>query len=203
LPSEVIWNDIGLDEWGGKSFQVYWVKFEGIDQRRFRNRKYVPIEGTEIRFNALKMSAKAQSRRGPTGADLPDDFVLSDRYFVHTWRNFTSLGNMPSLHSGAKRTHLSVFMNEYQDLQEADAVQLMEGPASETPVTNRPAVRPKWDERSPLQTMLIGSFASVYDRKSQMLKSEFLNYSSRESMKVQPMSATPKSGGCGCSRKAG
>ena len=203
VPSEVIWKDCNISSPGKQDLRVYWVKFEGIDQFRFRNRKYIPIEGSSIRFKSRTMMPKPQNRLGPTGEPLPDDFVLSDRYYVPTWKYFTSLGQLPEVHPQSRQVHFSVFLHEYQSVQtqpaKVEAMSEIGAMSAERANQALPRIR---EGDQPLQTMLIGAFAAVYDKKSQLLPVSNIVQNTQRDFKVQTMSAQEKPGGCGCSRKS-
>lgn len=198
LPSEVIWNDCELRSPGGVDFQVYWVKFEGIDQNRMRNRKYVPLANTQLSFTTRRMMPKPQQRLGPTGQALSEDFVLSDKYFVHTWRHFSSLGNLPMYHSNARQTHMTVLMHEYQSLEPSQYVSVQSTEKQDQPAPKQ-TIQEMVIERAAdnvLQTMLIGAFADIYDKKARVAQ----NSEYHKAYKQTKSNASASGGGCGCSR---
>ncbi len=62
------------------------------------------------------MHPKPQTRNGPTGKPLSLDFVLSDRYFVHTWKDYSAFGN--TLNYSKQRLSIATrFLHEGQDMK--------------------------------------------------------------------------------------
>jgi hypothetical protein len=199
LPSEVIWNDCGIGQYTISGLQLYWVKFEGIDHQRFRNRKYVPIDGTRLTFNTRDMQPKPQTRLGPTNAPLSKDFVVSDRYFVHTWKHFSSLGGLPEAFDLKRQHYLSRFLHEYQRLQQVDEnIKLFEASEQKTGGKTKPLpmIAP---ERTPLNTLIMAAFSGVYNDKTSVMSVSGPFRPQPKKAKTAPR-RRPQ-GGCGCSRK--
>ena len=204
LPSEIAWHDLQISKYYMKKFQFYWVKFEGVNHMKFMNRKYVPIPGSTISFNSTAMHPKPQTRLGPTGAELPKDFVLSHRYFVHTWKQYTSLGDIAEAAQIYSEPNVNKirFIHEVQHLEQkkklsmfaASQHQEVAKSISNVPATIYPDAR---------QRMLLNSYTAAYTKKTPVPRTDrnYVKHVPQES-RVQTASAShKKKGGCGCSRK--
>jgi hypothetical protein len=93
LPSEIIFSDLGVSSLAKPrtTFDLFWTKFEGVDYSKFANRKRIRIPDCRITIIGTSMMPRPQQRMGPI-EELPSNFVLSDRYFVHTYRDFSGFG---------------------------------------------------------------------------------------------------------------
>lgn len=108
IPSEVIGHHLRETD----EVKVLYVKFEGVNYSKQMVRKYIDIPKATFAIKGVK-TLRSQDRTGPDGKDLPDNFVLSDRYFVHTWNKFSSFGKSYDL---AKNIIRSRFFHEIRDL---------------------------------------------------------------------------------------
>lgn len=121
IPAEIIYADLELENEINrrKRYRLYYVKREGVTFARLMNKKYVPIADTQITFRLPeKIMPQAQSRLSPTGTELSKDFVLSDRYLVHTHKDFSSFGKKTDFHP-RRLDHLTRFLHEAQHMTES------------------------------------------------------------------------------------
>jgi len=199
LPSEIIWSDLRLSQNYDKIFRLYWVKFEGKDHMNFVNRTYVPIDNGRITFNDNKIMPQSQRRLSPTMSDLPRDFILSHRYFVPTWKDFSGF-NMDNLNYNAMSYQIR-FLNEIQDKEQ----QVQSFGANEGEIETQRAIF-NYDNiipTSPTQQLVRKAFAASYtnvlfpnetDRK-------YVTTFSHKDNPQPTVTAQKRAGGCGCSRK--
>ena len=205
LPSEVIFSDTNFYLNWHKKFRIYWVKFEGIDYLKFMNRKYIRLPESQITLNSKEIMPLPQERQGPLGV-LSEDFVLSHRYFVHTWKDFSEFGDVPQM------TQLDIqkrrrFVHEIQDLP-------VPGLGSTQPVKSNIAAgkeilqteklrKPEYDPR---QRVLLNAYRNAFDKNRAATKSDERYTQTTLQTKqtkpvVAPMGNQPRKGGCGCARK--
>lgn len=118
IPCPVMFNDLSLS-FNKYKFDVYWTKFEGVNYSRFMNRKFIKIPNTTITFKGDQLRIGPQNRNTPFGV-FSDNFVLSDRYFVHTHKNFSGLSQTIN-NSRLKR--LSFLFEESQLMQNLNKMQ--------------------------------------------------------------------------------
>lgn len=114
IPAAVLYSDLNLKKNSNLSFKMYYVKQEGMTYSRFMNRKFIPIMNTELLFLADNFSPQATTNNGPLGP-LSSDFILSDRYFVHTLRDFSSFKTKDE-YPYHKLFHITAFFYESQDM---------------------------------------------------------------------------------------
>ena len=190
LPSEIIWHDLQIIHNYNKKFQIYWAKFEGVNHMRFMNRKYIPIENTNITFNARTMKPKPQTRLGPTGIDLPQDFILSHRYFVHTWKDYSAFGEQKIAKDIRTERAKLIYSVETMDISKK----------KDTGEVNTLSVPPVQELADPRQRLVLNAYRQVYNQKKVITRSDqsFYKSSVTSAAKTQP---SEKKKGCGCSRK--
>ena len=188
LPSEIIWHDLQIVHNRHKKFQVYWVKFEGVTYMRFMNRKYIPIENTDITFNTSVMKPKSQTRSGPTGVDLSQDFVISHRYFVHTWKDYSAFGEQKVADPRTERAKL-MYAVETMDISTKNTTQEVR--------ETLPVVQESVDPR---QRLVLNAYRKAYSQKKVIPRTDQSFYKSSVLSTAKPVDNKKK--GCGgCARK--
>lgn len=200
LPIELLYSDLELEKNHSKSFDVYWTKFEGITHTKYMNRKYVKIDGSELHSNSDKLIAKKQNRNGPIGR-LPNSFILSDRYLVHTWQNFSGFHGQAN-HKTKRLDYLTRFMFESQSMGNPDLekVELFSSNKDVNISESQKATRKHslykkmiGSKSQARQNMFVETFSQLYEPKDSDQKSTHIPSTvKQESSKKQ---------GCGCSRK--
>ena len=115
IPSEIIYSDLNMSSNKTRTFGLYYIKPEGITYSRFMNRKFVKI--LDITFTFDSFTLLPVSRFGPVG-ELDSNFILSDRYFVHTFKDFTSL-KVKNDYPTYKIANITWFFHESQDMNNA------------------------------------------------------------------------------------
>ncbi len=118
VPAELIYSDLELedDKNRQKRYQMYYVKREGVTFARLMNKKHIPIANTDLTFRLPKtLMPQAQLRKTPIGTELSEDFVLSDRYLVHTHKDFSSFGKKSDFHP-KRLSYLTRFFHEAQSM---------------------------------------------------------------------------------------
>ncbi len=209
IPSEILWSDLELKKSSRKKFSIYWVKFEGIDYSKFMNRRYIPIDGTTLSFNSKEMKPLPQSRNGPTGKNLTSDFVLSDRYFVHTYKTFSGFGDYSESFGKKKLDYLTRFMHEAQSMHKvSESVKTMQLEQHDMSVEVERALqeqsmadkihRHKQIKAFPVQKQkeFFKQFQYAYTKKHVQGQPQ----RNLQSVSERPV-ATQNKKGCGCARK--
>lgn len=202
LPAEVIFSDLNFSVNWHKKFNIYWVKFEGIDYLKFMNRKYIVLPESSITLNSKEIMPLPQERRGPVGY-LSDDFVLSHRYLVHTWRGYSEFGDPPQM------TKLDIqkrrrFIHEIQDLPVPGVGSFVKSNI----VAGREMLHTeklRKLEHDPKQRLLLTAYRNAFDKNkvnSKVGKQQIQSsvQSKTEQTVVSKMNNQQKKG-CGCSRK--
>jgi len=212
IPSELLFFNLGIKRNPINRFGIYYVKLEGVDLSGFRNRKFIPISNTNLKFNSLSVMPEIQQRQDPVGRDLSDDFVISDRYFVHTFREFSGYGGRLS-HSNRKLLNMSRFLFEAQHMNQKSSEPKKLRAAGKQDATKN--VR-KEMRRSSLESnyqnrfggkdsseKLLSTVSSSYARKYSTTKRDLAEPESRKTGRQVKVFGRPakKSGGCGCARK--
>lgn len=205
IPVEILWWDLKANQVLSE-YDIYWVKFEGVTYNRFMNRRYVIIPNTTLKFNQKELVLTPTTRLSPTNSELSDDFVLSDRYFVHTWHEFSGIGKINESF-GSKRLHnFSRFFHEAQNMQSLDALNVSSFSAgSKKPLTAKEAIRQASFTHHSHQTVR----SSTMNQKQQSFLKNMSTAYKKPSHFVEPFnqqaepepSPAKKTGGCGCARK--
>lgn len=84
IPGEFLYYDLGLHSNKNKKskFKFFYVKHQGTTMSRMANRRYMPIQNSELTFQVSGgLTPNSQHRNGPVGK-LNRDFMISDRYLV-------------------------------------------------------------------------------------------------------------------------
>lgn len=94
LPCEVLFSDLDIPSTQRQKnhFGLFWSKFEGVDYSKFVNRKRIRVPNCRITILGDKIMPQPQTRIDPVGGQLSADFVLSDRYLVHTHKDYSGFG---------------------------------------------------------------------------------------------------------------
>jgi len=122
LPSPIIYSDLNLKNNIDHTYQLHYVKYQGLTPEGYVNRINIPITDTHLEFRRGEIQLEPQNRLSPDGSELSKDFVLSDRYFVHTYKEFSSFGrrneNLEIICNLARFTH------EVQEMRENNKIPL-------------------------------------------------------------------------------
>lgn len=184
LPVEVIFDDLELNHGTKKeyrTFNLFWSKFEGLDYSKLVNRKSIRIPDSQISIIGSSLMPKPQKRLGPVG-ELSSDFVLSDRYFVHTHKNFSGFGSKKL--NPLRMKWLTMFLHESIDMN------LQEKPAKKVisaPNINEPKERIKTFGS---KKNFLNSFVPIFSK---------MNSDHRPAL--APAQPAPSGGCSGCQRK--
>lgn len=117
VPAEFLYEDLKLNSNVRKNFQFYYVKFQGTTYSRMANRKYIPIDKTNVKFNSIDgFSPAPQSRIDPTGVEYGKDFILSDRYLVLCPREHSAFAAKTE-YKPEKLMDLTMLINESQNME--------------------------------------------------------------------------------------
>jgi len=207
---ELLVHDLQLNKAFTKKFDIYSTRFEGIDYSGFMNRKRIRVPNTELRFVIGSCMPQKQGRLDPVGRTLSQDFVLSDRYFVHTEKEFTELAAFTKMPE--KRMSLFTrFIHEAQHMQVAAKIEKSKKEMEKkdsgitksdiTKAIGRESIKSNFlrsVKDIPQHRELLTSLSSVYAAKSSQSR---LNYKGVKIPTAETFNAAPaKKGGCGCSR---
>lgn len=201
LPSEILWSDLNLSTSNDKrKYNLYWVKFEGVNHMKFMNRKYIKIDDCGLSFVG-NMTPQPTDRKGPTEVDLPDYFVLSHRYLVHTHKKWSEYGG-DYVHN-KKSENLSIFLHESQNMDTVThAISLFENKKDSTQEVKNAIwkqSKQKQKEIAPhannIKSSVLHPLKHIYSKK--IVETMSVN----QPTITQPAQSPKKSGGCGCSRK--
>lgn len=118
IPKEIIYHEFGLDKLTINTLNLYWVKFEGVNFMKFLNKKLIKIPKCTINIRNNNLKLHKQNRLGPLG-NLDQNFVISDRYFNHTFKNFSHFGARSE--DSIKMKRLSLFFNESITMNKVDS----------------------------------------------------------------------------------
>jgi len=206
IPCEVLFYNLKIDRATHRKFSLYYTKFEGLDYGGFVNRKFIPISNSSITFSSSKLLPEPQERIGPLGTELSSNFSISDKYYVPTWKDFTSSSNKREI--TREMINFSRFFHEAQIMrQEAQHTNIqafkVETMDTETNIRRTRRVSAleevgKEKRETFSNKSLLEKFASTYSKRSMGLMSTELNYVTNG--EVNPFSNAPLTGGCNCSR---
>ena len=118
IPIPILFHELKLDIHRKRNFNLYWTKFEGVSFNKLMNRNSVKIPYTSLNFKGNILDITPQNRFDPVMKELPNNFVLSDRYLVHTHKDFSGFGSESFSNLRIKR--LTFFMHESQSMQMQD-----------------------------------------------------------------------------------
>lgn len=184
IPSEFIASDLDFASVFQGKYTISYVNFQGRDLNGFVNRQYIPIRGAVVEFSSNKIGRKPTERFAPDNTILSEDFVLSDRYFVHTFKDFSSYGrrmeNVPLI------CNMPRFLHEIIDMRSVAAVK-------KTEVISTP---PDYSKKN-----MLFRYANSKSEYRKFFKHMSAKLGSVPKLPVNVASSASKSGGCGCSRK--
>jgi hypothetical protein len=188
VPSPLLFTELQAQGKGFKKFKLYYVKFEGINYSGFVNRKYIPIQGLSFCFNSDYMPVLNSSRQGPIGK-LSQDFVLSHRYLVPTWKEFSNFHKEIDEEASAK---MNRFLYEAIDMR---TVPLEVASVSEDKAKT---IRRELQLEGYRHIEVAVPRMETKPFLSGMLEATPLSYTSTIK---SDLNLNAKKGGCGCSRK--
>lgn len=193
VPSEILYSDLGLDTNRFGHYSLYFVKFEGLDFNGYVNRHYIPIAGTDIQLNGKRVMPIPQKRIGPDGSPLPKDFILSDRYMVPTWKDFTALGRR--MENVMYVCNFPRFLPEIQNLREQDRAITAASVQIRTSAKTDQNYDINHNRLFRYVNTNIGQRSFFEDIAGRVFPSV------KQGAQLKPFVKSSKSGGCGCSRK--
>lgn len=213
IPIEYIYSRLNLKFYRNRKYKLYWAKLQGLTLGSFVNRSYIPIPDTDLTFsgqNIIKPSP--QTRTGPDGNALPfEDFVLSDRYLVPVWREYSSFGTKDkrSISSFAKLYHEGIELEKRSNLS-VGAFSNKGTPVSDTEASlatalrrrsNRPFIHKPKDDSLYLRVYKDNYKKMVsmagYDKEHNISEDKVVNMSASS----KSTNGVKKPRGCGCTRK--
>lgn len=189
VPCEFLFSDLAANEFRHDKYLIHYVKFQGLDYSGYVARHYIPIRDAVIRFLGTLLPAP-QSRNGPDGDELSKDFVLSDRYLVPTFRDFSSFGRR--MENVVLVCNLPRFTHEAQDLQDRKKTMT----ASSVSLKTLPAQNKEYD----IKTGQLFRYVNTNLENRLFYEDLVGKVYSTSTNQVQPSAASTKTGGCGCSR---
>lgn len=192
IPLPVLYYELNIEKFHWKNFDLYWSKFEGVDYMKVMNRKYIKIQDSTIKFSKGNFKPLPQKRMGPV-SNLDKNFVLSDRYFVHTFKEFSGFGSDTLNIARLKR--LNFVQNESQQMQNLSASLQRHSDIKEIKHSTR---------QTELSRKNIQSFGNSRNKQFFETLNESIIKDGQEqfsTFEVSKTSTENKKSGCGCSRK--
>ncbi len=208
IPGEFLYYDLGLRENKDKKFKFYYVKYQGTTMSRMANKRYVPIQDSEINFRVSGgLTPDPQHRYDPAGRLIDKKFTISDRYLVMC----------PGEHSGFTRKgefgkeklmDLTMMVSEGQHMH-ALSKQIRQFETNDDTINinstekmlHQARQKPRRPQISASQVQLMRSISRTYDAISSKIKppTQF----GRQSQSFSANKAVKQgTGGCApCSRK--
>ncbi len=202
IPATVLYSDLSLKSSNIHPFHVYWVKFEGVDYQKFMNRKYVKLPDSRLFFKRGPVNLQAQKRAGPTGKPLPQSFILSDRYLVHTWKEFSAF-NKKTSHNMIKMRRLSAFLHEAQGMQAVvQSIQTFGTKEQTSPEFSHALRQNTLSPKRKAKRIGIQKEKSFFETHSKVYTKKSVDHLLTDpGRSIRSFSHPAKAGGCGCSRK--
>jgi len=120
VPSMVLYDDLKPCEDRSDEYHICWAKRTGRLPGSFLGRTYIPLEQSKFRFFGRPEMPQPQTRLDPVGRQLPETFLLSDRYWVHCHESNSNLANFrrsPFTHNPG----MAVYRIEMEEAQQARA----------------------------------------------------------------------------------
>lgn len=198
IPVAILWYDLKLYRVKTSNFFIYWVKFEGLDYSKYINRKYISINNSKIAFLYQdKFKIMPQSRFGPI-EKLNKDFVLSDKYFVHTAKKYSGFGSIHENIGYRRLSYITRFFHESQSIQKIDnSIKSFNITHRDKILESKQAIRSqeiREDRRNVIQSFPVPP-------QKEFLESSFHLYSKTNTQSTVSHTTRESKGGCGCSRK--
>jgi len=216
IPGEFLYYDLGLRENKKRKFKIFYVKYQGTNISRMANRRYLPIQNTNLDFQVSDgLTPKPQTRLGPTGKSIGTEFIISSRYLVMCPRKSSGF-SQKSEFGKEKLMNLTMMINEGQHMnslskkiqqfstnQDADNIQKTQRALNMEQQAQKQMRRPQIEKS---QIQLMQSVSGVYDTVSAKIRPQAQQNKQPyvETSKAQTFATNqtaPKKGGCGCSRK--
>lgn len=206
IPAEFLYYDLGLLNNKNKKFKFFYVKHQGTTMSRMANKRYLPIQDSELKFQISgEITPVPQSRRGPTGKLLNDQFVISDRYLVMCPREHSGFA-LKSEFGKEKLMDLTMMVNEGQHMmslsrqikqfENTDDAEKISNTEKSLQLANRAKQKMRRPQIAGSQVQLMRNVSRVYDAISSKIKPQT---SARQSKTVQSFSTKDiKQGGGGC-----
>lgn len=124
IPIEILWFDLNAKQ--KQNYNIYWAKFQGISHLKFMERTHISIDKATFSIKG-ELKLLPTTRFSPTSNDLPEYFILSHRYLVHTHENWSELALKTKGYNPNKYKNLTLFWHEAQNIEEVEqSVSLME-----------------------------------------------------------------------------
>jgi len=137
-----------------------------------------------------------QSRIGPVSR-LTDDFVLSDKYFVHTAKKYSGFGSINENLGYRRLSYITRFFHESQSLRKVnESAKSFSITQQDKILEAKQAIRSqeiKEDHRKPIKSFPVPP-------QKDFLASSFNLHSKSSSQIPERSTSHSKKGGCGCSR---
>ncbi len=117
IPSEILRYDLDIKPGNLNKFQIHYVKFQGSNFSRIANRKYIPIDNTELTFEISgTVCPQPQNRQNPLGGRYSEDFMISDRYLVLCPKEYSGFSKKTE-YSREKLMDLTLLLHEAQHME--------------------------------------------------------------------------------------
>jgi len=212
IPGEFLYYDLALNENKNKKFKFSYVKYQGTTISRVANRRYMPIQDSEIFFQVSGgLTPLPQLRRDPVGRPLDKNFVISDRYLVMCSKEHSGFARKTEF-GKEKLMDLTMMVNEGQHMYalsrqikqfeaNKDAVNINSTEKS-LHLANQAKPRARRPQIMASQVQLMQSVSRVYDAISSKAQPAVRQQLKRvQSFSANKVAKQDKGGCAPCSRK--
>lgn len=208
IPGEFLYHDLELRDNKGKKFKFSYVKHQGTNMSRMANKRYMPIQNSELNFHISDgLTPIPQHRHDPAGRLVGKEFIISDRYLVMCPRKYSGFA-LKSEFGKEKLMDLTMMINEGQNMHFLSR-QIKQFKAGENADNINETAKSLQLERQAKQKMRRPQIATTQIHLMQSISRTYDSISSRRKFTQHPKTVQSfsakreaKSGGCApCSRK--
>lgn len=214
IPCEFLYYDLELRNNKNKKFKFQYIKHQGTTMSRIANKRYMPIQDSEISFvSDGGITPLPQRRQDPIGRLLSKEFVVSDRYLVICPRKHSGFARKSEF-GPEKLMDLTMMINEGQHMMSLskklkqfeadDSSENIKNTARSLQLAKQSQQKTRRPQISASQVQLMRNVSRAYDTISSKTRSRAVP----QPKQVQTFSASRavtqggSGGGCApCSRK--
>ncbi len=207
IPGEFLHYDLSLKE--NKKCGFSYVKHQGTTMSRVVNKRYIPIQNSEIDFQVSGgLTPNPQHRQDPVGRPIGKKFVISDRYLVMCPREQSGFARKSEF-GPEKLMDLTMMVNEGQDMYASSRrIQQFEANSVNINATEKSLQLAKQSKQTPRplildsQVKLMRSVSRAYDTISSNMKPQIQTKAVHPLVSTTAPASTKPKGECApCSRK--
>jgi hypothetical protein len=196
IPAAILAHDLQVGGFPVKC-SLFYIQKEGITYSRFLGRRYMPVADSGIVLKG-PLLLESQQSIDPLGQPLSHDFVLSDRYFVPTPKEFSAF-RVYDDYDIDKISKLSLYLHEAQDMESIQRIFAFQAKKQESKMEE---VAKTIAHETLLRTMQ--SKHTIDPQRIEMFNAYRDSFNPNTQTPLTPVSASspsPVKKGCGCGRK--